>query len=150
MLFRSPRGFTLIEVVIALLLGSILTGIALTSYGNAQGRFAVRGARNTFTSLHARARATAIERGSTVRLFVDVGGDSVVITSGATTIEKIRFQEEFHVDLHSTSGNLLLCMNARGYADTGCTNFSAAVNLGFRQNADTVSVRILPLGQLIY
>jgi hypothetical protein len=41
-------------------------------------------------------------------------------------------------------------MNARGYADTGCTNFSSAVTLGFRQNADTASVRILPLGQLIY
>ncbi|MHB1193350.1 MAG: pilus assembly FimT family protein [Longimicrobiales bacterium] len=147
---RAPRGFTLIEVVIALLIGSILTGIALSSYGNAQGRFAVRGARNTFTSLHARARATAIERGSTVRLLVDVGGDSVVITNGATTIERIRFEEEFHVDLRSTSGNLLLCMNARGYADTGCTNFSTAVNLGFWHNADSASVRILPLGQLIY
>lgn len=147
---RALRGFTLIEVVIALLIGSILTSIALSSYGNAQGRFAVRGARNTFTSLHARARATAIERGTTVRLLVDVAGDSVMITSGATTLEKIRFAEEFRVDLQSASGNLLLCMNARGYADTGCTNFSSAVTLGFRFNADTASVRILPLGQLIY
>jgi prepilin-type N-terminal cleavage/methylation domain-containing protein len=147
---RAPRGFTLIEVVIALLIGSILTSIALSSYGNAQGRFAVRGARNTFTSLHARARATAIERGTTVRLLVDVGGDSVVITRGTTVVEKIRFDEEFRVDLQSTSGNLLLCMNARGYADTGCTNFSAAVTVTFRQNADTASVRILPLGQLIF
>ncbi|HSW31862.1 MAG TPA: prepilin-type N-terminal cleavage/methylation domain-containing protein [Longimicrobiales bacterium] len=147
---RAPRGFTLIEVVIALLLGSILTGIALTSYGNAQGRFAVRGARNTFTSLHARARATAIERGTTVRLVIDVAGDSIMITRGATTVEKIRFEDEFHVDIQSGSGNLLLCMNARGYADTGCTNFSSAVTVTFRQNADTASVRILPLGQLIF
>jgi len=147
---RAPRGFTIIELVIALLVGSILTSIALSSYGKAQGRFAVRGARNTFVAMHARTRATAIERGTTVRLVIDAGGDSITVTRGATTVEKIRFGDELHVDIQSASGNLLLCMNPRGYADTGCTSFSSAVTLVFRQNADTASVRILPLGQLVY
>jgi len=147
---RAPRGFTLIEIVIALVIGSILTSIALSSYRNAQGRFAVRGARTTFVAMHARTRATAIERGTTVRLVIDAGGDSIMITRGATTVEKIRFGRELHVDIQSASGNLLLCMNARGYSDSGCTNFSSTVTVTFRQNADTASLRIFPLGQLVY
>jgi prepilin-type N-terminal cleavage/methylation domain-containing protein len=144
------RGFTLIELIIVVLIGSILTGIALSSYGKAQGRFAVRGARNTLVSMHARTRAMAIERGSNVQLVIDVSGDSIMVTSGATTLEKIRFADEFHVDIQSTSGNLQLCMSPRGYADTACTNFSSTVTVTLWQNADSASVRILPLGQLIY
>jgi prepilin-type N-terminal cleavage/methylation domain-containing protein len=105
-------GFTMVELVIALLIGSILTSIALSSYGNARGRFAVRGARTTFASLHARARAQAIESGSMMRLFVDMKGDSAF--------------------------------------DTSCNSFSSAVSLQFWQNADSASVRVMPLGQLVY
>ena len=53
-------GFTIIELVIALLVGSILTSIALSSFGNSTARFSVRGAPNSFISLHARTRAAAI------------------------------------------------------------------------------------------
>jgi len=144
------RGFTLIELIIVVLIGSILTGIALSGYGKAQGRVAVRGARNTLASMHARTRAMAIERGSNVQLDIDVAGDSIMVTSGATTLEKIRFGDELHVDIQSASGNLQLCMSPRGYADTACTNFSSTVTVTFWQNADSASVRILPLGQLIY
>jgi prepilin-type N-terminal cleavage/methylation domain-containing protein len=147
---RTRHGFTIIELIIAVLVGSILTSIALSSYGKAQGRFAVQGARNTFVSLHARARATAIERGSTVRLAVYVAGDSVMVTSGAATLEKVRFGDELHVDIRSTSGDLLICMSPRGYADMACNNFSTSVIVTFWQNADSASVKVLPLGQLIY
>lgn len=58
---RQRHGFSLIESVIAILIGSILTSIALSSYGSVRGTFAVRGARNTFAALHARAPAQAIE-----------------------------------------------------------------------------------------
>ena len=147
---RSRLGFSLIELVIALLIGSILTSIALSSYGNARGRFAVRGARNTFAALHARARAQAIERGSTVRLMVDAAGDSVYLVSGGITLENVRFGEELNVDIRSSSGSLRLCMNSRGYADSDCNSFNTTPTVTFWQNADSASVSILPLGQLVY
>ena len=147
---RSRLGFSVIELVIALLIGSILTSIALAGYGNARGRFAVRGARNTFTSLHARARAQAIERGATVRLVVDVSGDSIYLRSGGSNLETIHFADEFNVDVRSSVGNLVLCMNTRGYADPDCNSFISIAKLTFLQSADSASLNILPMGQLVF
>lgn len=148
---RQPRGFTVVELVIALLIGSILTSIALSSYHNARGGFAVRGARNTFASLTARARAQAIESGSNIRLVVDVSGDSIFLWDGSQNLETVRLDEELHVDMRSSVGDFGLCMNSRGYADPDCNSFgSSTVTLQFWQNADSASVKILPLGQLVY
>lgn len=147
---RSVRGFTVVELVITLLIGSILTSIALASFGNARGRFAVRGARTTFATVHARARAHAIELGGIVRVWVDVSGDSVVLLDpDGVTLENIHFADEFNVDLRATS-SFRLCMNARGYADESCGTVSTVVTLEFWQNADSATVKILPLGQLVY
>ena len=143
-------GFTVVELIIALLIGSILTSIALSNWGSARASMAVRGARNSFVTLEARARATAIEKGSIIRLYVSVGGDSAYISDGTTTLDRVRFADEFHVDLRSSEGDLRLCMNSRGYGDESCNSFSDAVTLQFWQNADSSSVEILPLGQLIY
>ena len=144
------RGFTIIELVIALMVGIILTSIALSSFGGARASFAVRGARNTFTTLVARTRAQAIESGSTVRLMVSVAGDSAYITKDGTTLDAVHFGDEFHVDLKSSVGDFRLCMNSRGYGDSGCTNFSSTVRLEFWQGSDSSTVKVLPLGQLVY
>lgn len=52
---RSHAGFTIIELIIAILVGSILTRIALTRISSGQGRVAVRGAQTTYAAMHARA-----------------------------------------------------------------------------------------------
>lgn len=145
----SRRGFTLIELVIAVLIGSILTSIALSSYGNARGAFAVRGARNTFASLHARARAQAIESGATILLVADVTGDSVYLSDGSNILESVDFGGELNVDVRA-AGNVRLCMNSRGYADTDCNSFNSSATVTFAAGVDTASVQILPLGQLVY
>jgi len=145
---RGRRGFTVVELVIALLVGSILTSIALSSYGNAQGGFAVRGARTTFASLLARARAQAIEAGTRVQLVVDVSGDSIFLRQGTSNLETIHFADDLHVDVRSSIGSFRMCMNSRGYADTDCNN--STVTLSFWQNTDSSSVTVYPLGQLVY
>ncbi|HKJ02455.1 MAG TPA: prepilin-type N-terminal cleavage/methylation domain-containing protein, partial [Longimicrobiales bacterium] len=81
-MFSTRRGFSLIEIVVTLVAGSVLLGIAAPSVSGVRGHFAVSGARTTFSSLHARARAQAIERGGTVRLVVDAAHDHVAIWSG--------------------------------------------------------------------
>jgi len=142
------RGFTIIELIIVVLVGAILATIAISSLGAVQSRTAVRQSRNAFAALHARARAQAIEFGTTTLLGVDVGGDSAWISRNDTILERIHFGEEFEVDLQSSTTRYTLCMSPRGYANTDCTSFTGLAALTFVQGADSMSATMLPLGQL--
>ena len=137
------------ELVVVLLVGSVLTSIAIRSFNGISGRFAVKGARQTFMSMHARARAHAVEYGQNVRLNLDPGGDSVWLSRRGEVLEVVDFAKEFNVDVRtSTNSNLRVCMNARGFADTGCNNFVSPVTVTFLLATDTVWVRVLTLGQM--
>ena len=147
---NPPRsGFSVIELVAVLMVGSILTSIAITSFNGVSGRFAVGGARQSFMSMHARARAQAVEYGQTVRLYVDPGDDSVWLSRGSEILELLDFGEVFNVDIRtSTNANLWVCMSPRGFADTACNNFTSPVTVDFLLTSDTASVSILTLGQM--
>ena len=157
---RKPSGFTLIELVFVVLIGSILTSVALASFQNVQSRFAVRGAKEMYMTLHQRARSKAVERGETVLLLVYVQGDSALIFSQSEGITDVtRFDDQLDVDLQ-TPGNFsyLMCMTPRGYADYDCGSygnfgitqtFADTVRLQFWLNADSASVLVLPMGQLV-
>ena len=142
------RGFTIIELIIAVLVGGILVTITMVSFGAVQSRTAVRQSRNAFAALHARARAHAIEFGTTTTFEVDLGGDSAWITRNDTILERVEFREGFGVDLRSSATRYKLCMSPRGYADTGCTTFTGAATVTFSQGADSMTATMLPLGQL--
>ena len=137
------------ELVVVLMVGSILTSIAIQSFSGVSGRFAAKGARQTFLSMHARARAHAVEYGQTVQLNLDPGGDSVWLSRDGEVLEVVDFGEEFNVDIRtSIVSGLTVCMNARGFADTGCNNFTSPVTVTFLLASDTVRVRVLTLGQM--
>ena len=142
-------GFSIIELVVVLMVGSVLTSIAITSFHGISGRFATRGARQTFMGMHARARAQAVEYGQTVQLHLSPDGDIVWLTRGGEVLEAIDFGEEFNVDIRTSTGSdLKVCMNARGFAETGCNNFTSPVTVTFLLASDTASVRVLTLGQV--
>jgi len=142
------RGFTIIELIIAILVGAILASIAMASFGSVQSRTAVRQSRNAFAALHARARAQAIEFGTTTLLEVDVGGDSAWISRNDTILERIDFSQDFDVDIRSSTTRYTLCMSPRGYADTECTSFTGLAAMTFAQGVDSMTATMLPLGQL--
>ena len=147
---HNRAGFTLIELVVVILIGSILTIMAFSSFASAMGGYSVRGARDTFAVMHARARTHAIEAGSTIHLFVSASGDSVVVRNGATVVDMVDYDSELNVDVVMSTDSMRLCMNSRGYADDGCNSFSNTYTIRFVQNADTASLIVLPLGQLVY
>jgi len=159
---RNKRGFTLIEMVFVILIGSILTGIALSSFQNVQARMAVRGAKQVYMTWHQRARSRAIETGETVAMIVYPQGDSAKLLTMINGLPEWtdlqRFDEELGVDLRARgNADFQLCMTPRGFADHDCGSFPAAmqqtytdtVRLEFWLNADSASVLILPMGQLI-
>ena len=142
-------GFSIIELVVVLMVGSVLTSIAIKEFNGVSGRFAVKGARQTLMSMHARARMQAVELGQTVKLNIDPVGDSIWLSRGAVVLDVVNFGREFNVDVQTSSdAEIQVCMNPRGFADTGCNNFSSPVTITFVLTSDTTSVLILPLGQM--
>jgi prepilin-type N-terminal cleavage/methylation domain-containing protein len=161
---QKTGGFTLIELMVVILIGSILVGVSLNSFSGVQSRFAARSAKQTYATWHQRARSMAIERGETIIMVVWVQGDSTALLTrdgGSWEWSDVqRFDEELGVDLR-TQGNysFYMCMTPRGYADRSCgswgatygytATFSDTVRLQFWQGADSASVLILPMGQVI-
>lgn len=145
------------EVVMVLLIGGILTSIAASGFSAVSGPLNVRAARTMYATLHQRARAQAVERGETVLFYIDPVGDSAFMFTPSTGVSDVtRFDNELNVDLRAPSA-FMLCMTPRGYADYDCGSFggfinatsSSAVRLEFWQNADSSSVMVLPMGQLV-
>jgi prepilin-type N-terminal cleavage/methylation domain-containing protein len=145
---RRARGFTLVEVVIALVIGGILTSVAIKGIGMTSPGLAVREARNVFVGMAARARAQAIESGQTSLLIANTAGDSVMILAGGRIVERVRFGGELDVDLRGATTVIRICMSPRGYANPDCNSFSSPVKLAFVAGPKSESVEILPLGQI--
>jgi hypothetical protein len=149
----------MIEMVFAIVIGMILTGIALTSFRTAQARFAASSAKGVYGTLHQRARSKSVEMGETVMLNVDVAGDSAFLFSASEGITNVtRFGAELNVDLRSRFPSFIMCMTPRGYADYDCGSYSMfgftatssdTIRLEFWQSSDSASVLILPMGQLV-
>jgi prepilin-type N-terminal cleavage/methylation domain-containing protein len=152
---RNTRGFTLVELVTVILIGSILVTIALSTFQSAQAQFAARSAKTMYATLHQRARSKAIEMGETVILFVNTTGDSALIVSSSGITDVTRFRSQLNVDLRSTPASFIMCMTPRGYSDPTCPAyaFTATTNtpitLEFWMNADSSTLAILPMGQLV-
>lgn len=147
---KRTSGFTLVEVVIALIFAAILLGVAVSAFGAVINRTAASQGLQAFQSLHARARAHAIEGGTNTMLWVDTPGDSVWITRNGETLEAIRFDDQLGVEIRGAPNFFRLCMGPRGYADVDCNSFTTTAKLEFSQGGNVLSVEVLPMGQLVF
>lgn len=147
---NSRKGFTMVEMAMALAVAAILLGIVTQAFGEVQNRFAAQQGLRLFESMHARARAHAVEGGVNTELWVDTPGDSIWLVRGGQTLESVKFDEELGVEITGSPNYYRLCMGPRGFGDPDCTTFSSPARLTFAQASESLSVVILPLGQLIY
>ncbi len=144
------HGFSVVEIVIAIMVGAVLTTMFVRSFNTSSWGISVRQAQQAFASMHAKARAHAIERGETVYLHLDADGDSVWIVGSSDQIDAYRFRESLNVGLgHSEGTTAHVCFTPRGIADPRCAGASSGTLIvRFQRGTAVDSVRVLPLGQI--
>lgn len=146
----NRRGFSLIELLFVIVIAAILMSFAIKGFSDYQGRTAGREARAAFAALHARTRAQAIEYGQIVSLVVRADSNLARVVRNDTSLEVIRFDSVFGVDLASkvTTTGYSLCMSSRGYA-TNCTGgLGGTDTLVFSLGENRYGAQLLTLGQL--
>ena len=144
---NQSLGFTLLELIIVILIGSVLLSVTVGRISGTRSVLSAVGARQAYLALHSRTRAQAIEFGSTARLMLDPSGDSAWIVQGGNTIETYRFARD-GVDVQSSSSDAVvqMCMVARGYSEPRCNSFGESVTLLFVTAQATESIGLLPMG----
>jgi len=150
---KVSSGFTLMEMLIAMVVAGILGAVAVSGFDGMQGRLAVRSARSAFLSSHAHARALAVERGGTVSLVVDVESQEVSVQGGCDglgdVLESLDFASAFAVRLEVPGGSLSLCMTPKGVASPALNSFNDEVQVTFTRGTASAAVLLLPLGQAV-
>ncbi|HEY8484128.1 MAG TPA: prepilin-type N-terminal cleavage/methylation domain-containing protein [Longimicrobiales bacterium] len=155
---RSHRaGFSIVELLTVIAIAGVLLGLAGFSFGRLQARRGAMSARDSFVMLAARARAVAIERGTTARLELDPGAGMARIqyrrAAGVdTVVESLHFRGEFDAALAlAVNPRIVLCFTPRGYTRGGgsCTGpESLPDTVTFARGANVARAVIRPLGQV--
>jgi prepilin-type N-terminal cleavage/methylation domain-containing protein len=145
---KQSSGFTVIEMVVAIVLAGILAQLAVKGFGTVSSQLAAREARSVFEGMVARTRAQAIESGVTTALLTDATGDSVMILANGRIVETVRFQEQLGVDIQTPEPITRLCMNPRGFANPNCNSFNTTIEMSFVSGVGTETAKLLPLGQI--
>ncbi len=113
----NQRGMTLIELVIVIVLIGVMAGFGFPRLGDAITKQNVRSARTLFVGVHAKARATAIQRGAQTQLIVSGGRVTLRAANPVTNVDQQVGNVE---DLGSRYGvtvqptNVTLRFDARG------------------------------------
>ncbi len=139
------KGSSLIEIVMVLLIGGVLLDISIAATGSVSASLSLNAAERSFVALHARARAHAVERGTTADFHVDPAGDSIWIEVDGETLEVAHYDA---IDLEA-DGPITVCMSPRGTADPRCNSFSGVATVTFEAGGESSSLDILPLGKVI-
>lgn len=146
---KRPSGFTVLELLVVLMVGGVITSMAVRSFSDVRDRLVQRQSLRTFQAMHARARAMAIESGTYVSFNVNMSGDSIWIERNDTILESSNLQTEFGVDLQGSSSLITTCFNSRGIGDASCNSHSTNQYTLFLVNGSYKYLWLMPLGGLV-
>lgn len=142
-------GYSGIEILVVLVIGGILAGMALPAFGRAIARRNVENARDALIVMGARARSLAIERGRAVKLGVETAAGRAWIVDGPDTLQVLDYAGEFEADLRSVRNAALLevCFTPRGVGDA-CGGTVLPDTVVFTRGPYTARAAIRVLGQV--
>jgi len=143
----NRRGFTLLELLIALGLIAVMAALAVPRIGNALQRERVRSARGAVETMHAKARAAAIQRGRRTALIFQ-SNRLLVLTRHPVTgaLDTIGSPEDLNsrygVTITTTSDTLVFDPRGLGMA-------SSDTKITVRKGALTEGIVISSLGRIL-
>jgi len=147
---RTCSGITLIELILVLVVGGIMSMVAVRSFSQVHGSLGARTAQATFTGMHAQARAISVEQGVPILLRVDPQSGVVSIRNLSGDVLRSRdFGTSYDVTIGTPNGVVDLCMVPRGFADPRCGNVDDRTEITFTLGNRARTVALLPLGQLV-
>lgn len=147
---RTSSGITLIELILVLVVGGIMSMVAVRSFSQVHGSLGARTAQSTFTGMHAQARAISVEQGVPILLRVDPQSGVVSIRNLSGDVLRSRdFGTSYDVTIGTPNGVVDLCMVPRGFADPRCGTVDDRTEITFTLGSRVRTVALLPLGQLV-
>ena len=152
---RSRRGgFTIIELVIVIVIAGIMMGYAIPRFQRTRAERTARNARDVFVWNANRARAKAIQSGTTYLFEVDPATERAWVvkrnaTMASDTLLTINFESEYESEMSTAANSLItVCFNSRGYAFNCSGNSPTAnVDVTFTHASYTSIARLKPMGQ---
>ena len=125
----SPAGFSLVELVVAMVIVAALAGIAMPRYQNALLRYRVDRAAKRLVADFELIRSETRSLGASRSVLFDVGSDTYGVThmgaldSSASTYSVDLADAPFHVDVVSADfgGDATVAFNGYGVPDSGGT-----------------------------
>jgi len=123
-----PRGFTLIEMVIVIVLIGALLAVAIPRLVGATDKTSVRSAKDAISALNAVAKSAAIQRGRTARLVLVSGSGTALVVAakttgtGVDTVGKVEnLNSRFGVSFTTTQDTISYSPRGIGSNPTGTT-----------------------------
>ena len=145
---RRARGFSMVELIVALTIALILLGIAAPRLLDTNRRVALQNARSKVTAQVALTRAAATRYSRVSTLVLDAAGDrlSILVDTSAlgdqpaATLQPVDLWSDFQVDLSATQP--LVCFDPRGIAvqSGACAGVAITIYLQSGSARDSVVV----------
>ncbi len=125
---RARRGFTLIEMLLVIVIAGLLMGVAIPTFLKFSDKSALRSAAVAVSSMHARAKVAAIQRGRTTRLKMSAANNTMWVVStnaagtGLDTIGKVEnLNTRFGITFTTTRDSLTFTPRGIGFETSGTT-----------------------------
>lgn len=138
----KQRGFTLIEILFVITLIGVMLAVALPRLGDAVSKQRVRSARDALVTLHAKARALAVQEGTFVEM--QLVSPKVRLCAGRPTC-----QPRDSTDLQARYGTTFTATNTNVSFDPRGIGRSAAAVVTITNGTDTATVEFGAFGRVL-
>lgn len=129
-------GFTLLELIIALVIAGILCAVAIPRTGALLDNIAVNGAANDVEAMLTRARHTAMTRGERATVDVDTARSVVSLRIGYDTLQRRQGDALSGVHFRATRTSVTYTQLGMGF---GVSNLTLIISKGAAAETVTVS-----------